>query len=34
MAAEADTELQEVIHFATEADLPDGKTVTDYVLSQ
>jgi len=34
LAAEADAEVQEAIRFATEADLPDPKTVTDYVFSQ
>ena len=34
LAAEADAEVQEAIRFATEAALPDPKTVTDYVFSQ
>ena len=34
LTAAADAEVQEAIRFATEADPPDPKTVTDYVFSQ
>ncbi len=34
LTAAADAEVQEAIRFATEAELPDPKTVTNYVFSQ